>query len=107
MWEKQLLKDYFKQILESEDIRTQWNSSVLINTYKDCQDKVKLGNKRSISLTRKLASLFEKIVTDRLNNHIYFIEATREKALTNLVATKSVIKQRMTQNQETMLPIVI
>ena len=55
MREKQLLKDYFKQILESEDIRTQWNSSVLINTYKDFQDKVKLGNKRSISLTRKLA----------------------------------------------------
>ena len=26
-----LLKDYFQQILQSEDIPTQWNSSTLIN----------------------------------------------------------------------------
>ena len=26
-----LLKDYFQQILQSEDILTQWNSSTLIN----------------------------------------------------------------------------
>ena len=36
-----LLKDYFQQILQSEDIPSQWNTSVLINIDKGRQDKEK------------------------------------------------------------------
>ena len=55
-----LLKDYVQQILQSEDIPTQWNSSTLINTGKGRQDKEKLDNKRGTSLTSSIAKLFEK-----------------------------------------------
>ena len=50
-----LLKDYFQEILQSEDIPTQWNSSILINIDKGCQDKEKLDNKMANYL-KKLSS---------------------------------------------------
>ena len=56
-----LLKDYFQQILQSEDIPPQWNSSILINIDKGHQDKEKLDNKRGISLTSNIAKLFKKL----------------------------------------------
>ena len=37
-----LLNDYLQQILESEDIPTQWNSSTVINIDKGHQDKEEL-----------------------------------------------------------------
>ena len=40
-----LLKNYFQQVLQSEDIPTQWNSSTLINIDKDCQHEEKLDSK--------------------------------------------------------------
>ena len=44
-----LLKDYLQQILQAEDIATQWNASTLISIDKGFQDKEKLDNKRGIS----------------------------------------------------------
>ena len=40
-----LLKNYFQQILQSEDIPTQWNSSTLISIDKDRQHEEKLDSK--------------------------------------------------------------
>ena len=56
-----LLNDYFQQILESEDIPTQWNSSTVINIDKGHQDKEELDNKRGISLTSNIAKVLEKL----------------------------------------------
>ena len=56
-----LLNDYFQQILESEDIPTQWNSSTVINIDKGHQDKEELDNKRGISLTSDIAKVLEKL----------------------------------------------
>ena len=86
-----LLKDYFQQILQSEYISTQWNSSTLINIDKGHQDKEKLVNKRGVSLTSNIAKLFEKIIINRLNNHLQFTEAQagaqpEKNSLTNLLA---------------------
>ena len=44
-----LLKVYLQQILQAEDIPTQWNASTLISINKGFQDKEKLDNKRGIS----------------------------------------------------------
>ena len=106
-----LLKDYFQQILQSEYISTQWNWSTLINIDKGHQDKEKLVNKRGVSLTSNIAKLFEKIIVNRLNNHLQFTEAQagaqpEKNSLTNLLAWKSVIQQRMTSNQETYVAFV-
>ena len=106
-----LLKVYFQQILQSEDIPTQWNSSTLINIDKGRQDIEKLDNKRGISLTSNIAKLFEKIIINRLNNHLQFTEPQaraqpRKNTLTNLLALKSVIQQRMIQNQETYVAFI-
>ena len=65
-----LLKDYLQQILQAQDIPTQWNASTLISINKGFQDKEKLDNKRGISLTSNIAKLFEKIIVNRLNNHL-------------------------------------
>ena len=105
------LTDYFQLILQSEDIPTQWNTSIFINTDKGCQDKEKLDNKRGISLTSNIGKLFEKIIVNRLNNHLQFTEAQAgaqpgKNTLTNLLALKSVIQQRMTQNQETYVAFI-
>ena len=59
---KILLKNYFQQILQSEDKRTQWKSSFIINIDKGCQDKEKLDNKSGVSLISNIAKLFEKII---------------------------------------------
>ena len=101
-----LLKDYFQQILQLEDILSQWNSSILINIDKGRQDKEKLDNKSGISLTRNIAKLFKKIVINRLKNYLQITEAQAgaqlgKNTLTNLLAVKSVIPQRMTQIQGT------
>ena len=48
-----LLKDYFQQIPQSEDIPTQWNSSALINIDKGRQDKEKLDNKRGYIINQQ------------------------------------------------------
>ena len=106
-----LLKVYFQQILQSEDIPTQWNSSTLINIDKGRQDIEKLDNKRGISLTSNIAKLFEKIIINRLNNHLQFTEPQAgaqpgKNTLTNLLALKSVIQQRMIQNQETYVAFI-
>ena len=106
-----LLKDYFQEILQSEDIPTQWNSSTLINIDKGRQDKEKLDNKRDVSLTSNIAKLFEKIIINKLNNHLQFTEAQAgaqpgKNTLTNLLALKSVIQQRMIQNQETYVAFI-
>ena len=69
-----LLKDYFQQILQSEEIPTQWNSLTLINIDKGGQVKEKLDNKRGMSLTSNIAKLFEKNFVNRLNNHLQFTE---------------------------------
>ena len=75
------------------------------------QDKRKLDNKRGISLTSNIAKLFEKIIINRLNNHLQFTEAQagtqlRKNTLTNLLALKFVIQQRMIQNQETYVAFI-
>ena len=106
-----LLKDYVQQILQSEDIPTQWNSSTLINIDKGRQDKEKLDNKRDVSLTSNIAKLFEKIIINKLNNHLQFTEAQAgaqpgKNTLTNLLALRSVIQQRMIQNQETYVAFI-
>ena len=106
-----LLKVYFQQILQSEDIPTQWNSSTLINIDKGRQDIEKLDNKRGISSTSNIAKLFEKIIINRQNNHLQFTEPQAgaqpgEKTLTNLLALKSVIQQRVIQNQETYVAFI-
>ena len=106
-----LLKDYFQQILQLEDILSQWNSSILINIDKGRQDKEKLDNKSSISLTRNIAKLFKKIVINRLKNYLQITEAQAgaqlgKNTLTNLLAVKSVMQQRMTQNQGTYLAFI-
>ena len=56
-----LLNDYFQQILESEDIPTQWNLSTVINIDKSHQDKEELDNKRGMSLTSNIAKVLEKL----------------------------------------------
>ena len=56
-----LLNDYFQQILESEDIPTQWNSSTVISIDKGDQDKEELDNKRGMSLTSNIAKVLEKL----------------------------------------------
>ena len=97
-----LLKDYFHQILQLEDISIEWNSSFLINIDKGRQDKQKLDNKRGMSLTSYIAKLFEKILINGLNNTEAQTGAQPGKnTLTSLLALTSVIQQRMTQNQET------
>ena len=106
-----LLKDYFQQILQLEDILSQWNSSILINIDKGRQDKEKLDNKSSISLTRNIAKLFKKIVINRLKNYLQITEAQAgaqlgKNTLTNLLAVKSVIPQRMTQIQGTYVAFI-
>ena len=58
-----------------------------------------------ISLTSNMANLFQKIIINRLNNHLQFTETQagtqlRKNTLTNLLALKSVIQQSMIQNQE-------
>ena len=78
----------------------------LINIDKGHQDKEKLDNKMGISLTSNIAKLFEKIIINILNSHLKFTEAQAgaqpgKNTLSNLLALKSVIQQRMTQNQET------
>ena len=67
--------------------------------------KKKRDNKRGISLTSNIAKLFEEVIINRLNNHLLFTEAQAgaqpgKNTLTNLLTLKSVIQQRMTQNQE-------
>ena len=94
--------NYSQQILQPEDIPTQWNSSILINIDKGHQDKEKLDNKKGISLTSNIAKLFEKIIINILNSHLKFTEAQPEaqpgkNTLSNLLALKSVIQQRMIQ----------
>ena len=42
---------------------------------KGCQDKEKLNNNRGILLTSNIAKLFEKIIINRLNDHLQFTEA--------------------------------
>ena len=74
-----LLKDYLQQILQAEDIATQWNASTLISIDKGCQDKEKLDNKRGISLTSNIAKLFEKIIVNRLNNHLNLQKRKQER----------------------------
>ena len=106
-----LLKDYFQQILQLEDILSQWNSSILINIDKGRQDKEKLDNKSGISLTRNIAKLFKKIVINRLKNYLQITEAQAgaqlgKNTLTNLLAVKSVIPQRMTQIQGTYVAFI-
>ena len=59
-----------------------------------------------MSLTSIIAKLFEKIIINRLNNHLQFTEAQAgaqpgKSKLINLLALKSVLQQRMTQSQET------
>ena len=56
-----LLNDYFQQILESEDIPTQWNSSTVISIDNGDQDKEELDNKRGMSLTSNIAKVLEKL----------------------------------------------
>ena len=90
-----LLKDYFQQILQTEDTPTQWNISALINIDKGRQDKGKVDHKSGISLTSIIATLCEKIIVNRLNNHLQFTEAQAgaqpgKNTLTNLLALKSV-----------------
>ena len=70
-----LLKERFQQILLSNEIPTQWKSSVIININKGHLDREKFGNKRGISLTSNIAKLFEKTIIKRLNNHLQFTEA--------------------------------
>ena len=87
-----LLKDYFQNILQSEDIPAQWN---LIDLDQGHQDKEKLDNKKGISLTSNIAKLFEKIVINRLNNHLQFtgVQAGAQpgnNTLTKLLPLKSV-----------------
>ena len=106
-----LLKDYFQQILQLEDILSQWNSSILINIDKGRQDEEKLDNKSGISLTRNIAKLFKKIVINRLKNYLQITEAQAgaqlgKNTLTNLLAVKSVIPQRMTQIQGTYVAFI-
>ena len=106
-----LLKDHFQQILQLEDILSQWNSSILINIDKGRQDKEKLDNKSGISLTRNIAKLFKKIVINRLKNYLQITEAQAgaqlgKNTLTNLLAVKSVIPQRMTQIQGTYVAFI-
>ena len=48
---------------------------ITINIDKGCQDKEKLDNKSGISLYSNIAKVFEKIIINRLNNHIQFTEA--------------------------------
>ena len=52
-----------------------------------------------------MGKLFEKVIISRLNNHLQFTEAQAgaqpgKNRLSNLLASKSVIQQRMIQNQE-------
>ena len=106
-----LLKDYFQQILESEDIPTQWNSSILTNIDKGCQDKEKLNIKRGISLSSNIVKLFQKIIIIRQSNHLHFTEAQaraqpRKNTHTNLMALKSLIQERINQNQETYVAFI-
>ena len=106
-----LLKDYVQQILQSEDIPTQWNSSTLINTGKGRQDKEKLDNKRGTSLTSSIAKLFEKNIINRINIHLQFTEVQAgaqpgKNPLNNLLALKSVIQKKMTQDQETHIAFI-
>ena len=54
-----LLKDYFQHMLQLENVPTQWNSSIMINTDKGHHDKEKLDNKRGISLT---SNIYSKII---------------------------------------------
>ena len=43
------------------------------------KDNEKLENKRGISLCNKISKLFEKIIVNRLNKHLNFIEACYSK----------------------------
>ena len=67
-----LLKDYFQQIPQSEDIPTQWNSSALISIDKGRQDKEKLDNKRGYIINSNIAKLFEKIIIKKLSSKNYY-----------------------------------
>ena len=90
-----LLKDYFHQILQLEDISIEWNSSFLINIDKGRQDKQKLDNKRGMSLTSYIAKLFEKILINGLNNTEAQTGAQPGKnTLTSLLATEDDPKSR-------------
>ena len=107
-----LLKDYFQQIPQSEDIPTQWNSSALINIDKGRQDKEKLDNKRGYIINQQYSKTIcknyhQKIII-KLNNHLQLMEAQAgaqpgKNTLTNLLALKSVIQQRMTKIKKYML----
>ena len=106
-----LLKDYFQQKLEPEDIPTQWNSSILTNIDKGCQDKEKLNIKRGISLSSNIVKLFQKIIIIRLINDLHFTERQviaqpGKNTLINLMDLKSLIQQRMNQNQETYVAVI-
>ena len=55
--------------------------------------------------------MFEKIIINRLNNHLQFSEAQAgaqpgKNTLTNLLAIKSLIQQRVTQIQETYVAFI-
>ena len=75
------------------------------------KDKEKVDNKRGISLTSNMGKLFEKVIISRLNNHLQFTEAQAgaqpgKNRLSNLLASKSVIQQRIIQNQETYVAFI-
>ena len=58
-----------------------------------------------MSLTSNIAKLFQKIIINRQNNHLQFTETQVEaqpgkNTLTNLLILKSVMQQRMIQNQK-------
>ena len=58
-----------------------------------------------------MGKLFEKVIISRLNNHLQFTEAPAgaqpgKNRLSNLLASKSVIQQRMIQNQETYVAFI-
>ena len=62
-------------------------------------------------MTSNITKLLKKIIITRLNNHLQFTEVQagaqpRKNTLTNFLALKSVIQQRMTQNQETYVAFI-
>ena len=99
------LSQTFNKIFENETITISWNKSNTINIDKGKPDKELLKNKRGISWTNNICTIFEKVINNRIKSAPPFTEAQEgaregKSSVDQLFILKSVIQQRKFQRKQ-------